>query len=203
MAYTVKQSWVLSYPSYSILSIDIPGKNCPISHKLTYTWMVNAYIVIHRTDVNMPLRDSIFAGCFALVLLLSRLGCVILTPLLYDSLDASSSTWLPVSDNSSATVTLLPSSPAWRTIDPIFCIASSMGFDVVVLGAALLWTMLCCSGQVTDREKNYPQRYFMMVGIFQAASAVMYQYSAPGERTPPYLQALLSYFPIPITFALR
>ena len=149
----------------------------------------------------MPSKDLLFAGAFAIALLFSRLASNTLTPLLYDSLKPTSSPWLPVSENASSGINVTTSTESWRTIDPIFCIATAMGFDVVVLGPVLLF--LSCRGKITDRERSYPMKYFAFVGISQAISAVMYQYSSSGARTAPYLQSLLTYLPIPITFLLR
>ena len=151
----------------------------------------------------MALKNSIKAGICASGLLAAGLFNVILTPLLYDSLKPTSSPWIPASVNASDFVTLAPSQEAWERIDPIFCITVSMGFDVVVLGFTMLILNTRHPEYITDRERNFPKRYFVMVGGFQALSGVMWQYSSPGERTAPYLQVILSSSVIPITFILR
>ena len=146
----------------------------------------------------MASSDSILAGLCAFGLLLAGCFNIILTPLLYDSLNP-----IPTSENASDFVTITPSHEAWKRIDPIFCITVSMGFDVVVLGFAMLILSTRQSTYITDRERDFPKRYFVMVGGFQAMQGVLFQYSSPGERTAPYLQVILANSVIPITFILR
>ena len=150
----------------------------------------------------MAFKDSVKAGICACLLLIAIFLNVILSPLLYDSLNPTSSPWIPASVNASDFVTMSPSQEAWKRIDPIFCITVSMGFDVVVLGSALLILTTRHPGYITDRERTFPKRYFVMVGVFQAMGGVMWQYSAPGDRTAPYLQVILGNSVIPITFIL-
>ena len=151
----------------------------------------------------MVMKDSLKAAFFAAGLILIQFINSILTPLLYDSLNPTSSPWIPASVNASHFVTMSPSQEAWKRIDPIYCLTVCMGFDAVVLGVALLVVKARHPLLITEREKDFPKRYFVMVGVFQALSGVMFQYSAPGGRTPPYLQVILLQSSIPIIFILR
>ena len=128
---------------------------------------------------------------------------VILTPLLYDSLNPTSSDLIPVSHNASSFINITSSTETWRVVDPIVALTVAMAFDVVCLGTGLGYIKLFQPSQITDREMNYPKKYFIIVGAFQAAGGVMWQYSASGLRVAPYLQPILGSASVPIVFTIR
>ena len=125
----------------------------------------------------------------------------ILTTLLYDSITPVT----PVDQNFTfiTPVTISPAVPVWQKIDPVIQIAIAMAVDTVVVGCALLVIILFFPDTITERERRFPKRYLIIVGVMQSASALMYQYSAPGSRTAPYLRSLLENFNVPIMFTLR
>ena len=147
---------------------------------------------------------SILKGLWAVLVLIFGVLHTIITPLLYDSLNPTSSSWIPESGiNDSSMVNLTSSLETRRRIDPIFSITVSMAFDVVVLGIGLLFIKCLSPGKISENDRNYPKRYFLMVGGFQAVLAVLWQYSAPGERVAPYLQPILTAANVPAVFIIR
>ena len=77
-----------------------------------------------------------------------------------------------------------------------------MASHVVVLGIVLLFIIFFKPDKISDNDRNYPKKYFLMVGGFQAAVAVLWQYSAPGERVAPYLQPILTAANVPAVFII-
>ena len=148
-------------------------------------------------------KSTVAAVFWASLLLIFLQTNVIVSPLLYDSLNPTSSDLLPVSINGSSFINITESRETWRVVDPIFSITVSMAFDVVVLGIGLIFVSLFWPSQITEKERKYPKKYFLMVGFFQAFGGVMWQYSTPGTRIATYLQPILSSGSVPIVFTMR
>ncbi|ELT91749.1 hypothetical protein CAPTEDRAFT_223164 [Capitella teleta] len=150
------------------------------------------------------MSSRFYAYLFAFILVITRICTYLFTPLLLDSIEPTSTVLTNISGpNDSHNVPFEPSRPAWQNIDPLVQITISMGIDSVLFGAMLLVVLVFFPGQITTRERGFPKRYLVLVGVSQSVSALLYQYSSPGERTAPYLQSFLGNFSIPMVFLLR
>ena len=156
----------------------------------------------------MP-KDAVIGATMAVVVTVLKIAVCIFTPLYLDCLNPlhtilyNDSTIFPNSTEIPDQTVTNNTTPLWQRIDPFFGIWISMGFDTLLFGALLLILYLFVSGTITKREMMYPKRIFILSGACQAVSAVLYQFSTSGNRTPPYLQGALGYFLIPHTFILR
>ena len=151
-------------------------------------------------------HEKCYACISATCLVLTGLANSIIIPLFLDSLIPVTVPLINITGpnfTGVGNISLVASTPVWQKIDPLVQIAVSMAMDTVILGVALVAVILCFPSWITDRERKYPKRHLVFVGVAQSASALMYQYSSPGTRTAPYLQAFLRNFTIPIVFITR
>lgn len=153
----------------------------------------------------MMVNKKALAYSSAIGFLLCRVGVFLFTPLLLDSIMPT----ITINDSNYNCCDLPyvplvhPAVPAWQKIDPWVQIVFSMGLYSVILGIILLVMILFVPGKITARERNFPKKYLIGAGLSQSVTSLLYQYSSPGERTAPYLQAFISNFSIPIMFILR
>jgi len=102
------------------------------------------------------------------------------------------------SENTSVNQTL-----KWHpTMDSYFVVSfASLSFVIVFNFGILLCDCIFPKYLVTT-EWSY-RRLLLLLGFFQGIAAVFIVFSSSGKRTPPYLQAILGNFSIPITLLLR
>ena len=89
----------------------------------------------------------------------------------------------------------------WSTDNVWSKIGFALSF-VIVFGFALLCCNIICPNNLTEIDWSY-RRLLLLLGSIQGVSALFIVFSSSGERTPPYLQAILGNFSIPITLLFR
>lgn len=89
------------------------------------------------------------------------------------------------------------------TMDSYFVLSFASTVFVTVFGSVLvLNTFVFKQYSIYNTDWSH-RRFFLTVGFFQGLAAVFIVFSSSGKRTPPYLQAILGNFSIPITLLLR
>ena len=154
----------------------------------------------------MSEREKCYVIIISSLLVTSKLVNSIIIPLFLDSIIPSSALLLNITGPNFTETDSIPlehSIPAWQKIDPLVQIAFSMLVDTILMGLSLLVIRIFFPGYLTDKERSYPKQNFVLVGVTMSMNALMFQYAAPGERTPPYLQAFLFNFQVPVIFTLR
>ena len=91
----------------------------------------------------------------------------------------------------------------WKpTVDGYFVVFFASLSFVIVFGSVLTCSDFICPNYLVKTDWNY-RRLMLLVGTFQGVSAIFIVFSSSGNRTPPYLQAILGNFSIPVTLILR
>lgn len=103
------------------------------------------------------------------------------------------------SEESNASLSDCPHTP-----NPFFTVLGQWTFSTVVFGLCSLLILLVRPEMIRNQaERSYPMRNFIIIGTSQGLSSILMAYSISGSRTPPYLQAILINFVIPIQFTVR
>ena len=87
------------------------------------------------------------------------------------------------------------------SMDPFFVLSSSSFAFMVIFG--ILTLVSAAFGAVTLDDLRFPQWQLFLIGLFSALNGVLIVYSSPSSRTPPFLQAILGNFLIPLTIIFR
>jgi drug/metabolite transporter (DMT)-like permease len=87
------------------------------------------------------------------------------------------------------------------SMDPFFVLSSASFSFVVIFGVLTL--VSAAFGAVTIDDIRFPQWQLFLIGLFDAFNGVLIVYSSPSSRTPPFLQAILGNFLIPLTIIFR
>ena len=91
----------------------------------------------------------------------------------------------------------------WKpTVDGYFVVSFASLSFVIAFGVVLICIDFICPNYLVKTDWNY-RRLMLLVGSFQGVSAIFIVFSSSGNRTPPYLQAILGNFSIPVTLILR
>ena len=91
----------------------------------------------------------------------------------------------------------------WKpTVDGYFVVSFASLSFVIAFGLVLLCSDFICPNYLVKTDWNY-RRLMLLVGSFQGISAIFIVFSSSGNRTPPYLQAILGNFAVPVTLILR
>ena len=144
---------------------------------------------------------TILSVIFTALAILSRLLAFIASPIWLDA-------FLPNNygyngTNVSHPVPFRNSTSATQQTNPYFVVLMQGFVPFVFWSFALIFVKIFFPSQITEKEHNYPKWTFFVPGAFQAMSAVLINYSLSGTRTPPYLQAVLNNFTVPIQFLVR
>ena len=147
-----------------------------------------------------PKKASVLITFLLVVLSIgSRSATSILTPIWLDSLNTNTN----VSDKCSLNATDNAYTVTEHRIDP-YSIMFIVNFLIVVfLGLVLIATRIMCPYLITDKERNYDKREFVLIGVSDTLAAICFVYASSGCRTAPYLQALAANFSVPVTFIMR
>lgn len=89
------------------------------------------------------------------------------------------------------------------TVDSYFVLSFASLSFVVIFGVGTLIIRLVSPGAIGETEKRFPHRLMFLVGLFDALNGVLVVFASKGSRTPPYLQAILGNFMIPLTIIFR
>ena len=87
------------------------------------------------------------------------------------------------------------------SMDPFFVLSSASFSFVVIFGVLSL--VSAAFGAVTVDDLRFPQWQLFLIGFFDALNGILVVYSAPPNRTAPFLQAILGNFLIPLTILFR
>ena len=90
-----------------------------------------------------------------------------------------------------------------RSVDCYFVLSfASMSF-VVIFGLGTLFIRIFSPQDIGETEKRFPHLLLFLVGLCDSLNGSMIVFAAKGSRTPPYLQAILGNFGIPMTILFR
>ena len=103
----------------------------------------------------------------------------------------------------STSVTTSTNQTTWKpTLDSYFVVSFAALSFVIVFGLIILFCDLIFPKYLAATDWNN-RRLLLLVGFIQGLSALFIVFSSSGDRTPPYLQAILGNFSIPITLLFR
>lgn len=89
------------------------------------------------------------------------------------------------------------------TVDSYFVLSFASLSFVVIFGIGTLIIRLVSPAAIGETEKRFPHRLMFLVGLFDALNGALVVFASKGSRTPPYLQAILGNFMIPLTIMFR
>ena len=119
---------------------------------------------------------------FATVLLSAEVGHKVVLPL-----------WV---DSANGTVT-------GATMNPYFALSFSSIAFFILFGLGTMFIRIFWPGDIGETEKRFPCLLLFLVGSCDALNGVLIVFASKGSRTPPYLQAILGNFLIPLTVLFR
>ena len=143
-------------------------------------------------------KGSVLTIFFTGLMILCRIVALISAPLWLDSLSAGNT-----SDHQNTSNSGNHSDTTSHKTNPFFIVFIQTFVAFIFFSICLLVIFIGKSSLITPVERNYSKRLFFIPGLLQALSIVMLYYSLSGQRTAPYLQALLANFAIPVQFILR
>lgn len=141
----------------------------------------------------MP-SGRIISYLFAVLAITGRVGYFISTPLWLDHFKGNNSAW-----NSSDSSTL----GNHHGVSVFFLLLTQWTIATVIFGSAFVIKSAYISGYLHKCLNSISWKNFLIVGISQGISSVLFNFALSGTRTPPYLQAILANFSIPIQFIVR
>ena len=90
-----------------------------------------------------------------------------------------------------------------RSVDCYFVLSFASLSFVVIFGLGILFIRIFSPRDIGETEKRFPHFLLFLVGLCNALNGGMIVFASKGSRTPPYLQAILGNFGIPITILFR
>lgn len=144
----------------------------------------------HRKNTPWLSLSSIATLLYAFVVVIGQVTQYVTLPMWIDSTKN-------VTSSQNQTVEWIP------TIDSFFVLSFASSVFVTVFGSTLVINIFVFKQYSIHKTDWNHRRVFLTVGFFQGLAAVFIVFSSSGERTPPYLQAILGNFSIPITLLLR
>ena len=90
-----------------------------------------------------------------------------------------------------------------RSMDCYFVLSFASLSFVVIFGLGLLFIRIFSPQDIGETEKRFPHFLLFLVGLCNTLNGAMLVFASKGSRTPPYLQAILGNFGIPITILFR
>ena len=89
------------------------------------------------------------------------------------------------------------------TVDSYFVLSFGSILFVTIFGLATKFIQIVWPNEIGETERTFPHRLLFLVGLCDAFNDCFIIFASKGSRTPPYLQAILGNFMIPLTIALR
>ncbi|XP_068731350.1 crt homolog 3-like [Montipora capricornis] len=89
------------------------------------------------------------------------------------------------------------------TVDSYFVLSFASLSYVIIFGIGTLIIRFVSPGAIGETEKRFPHRLMFLVGLCDALNGALVVFASKGSRTPPYLQAILGNFMIPLTILFR
>ena len=108
-----------------------------------------------------------------------------------------------VGSTSQSTITSTDQTNKWKlTMDSYFVASFATLSFVIVFGFVVLCCKIVCPNYLPVTDWSYCC-LLLVVGSVQGLGALLVVFSSSGEKTPPYLQAILGNFSIPLTLLFR
>ena len=144
-------------------------------------------------------KNSLLSLFFTVLVLVCRLGSFICSPLWLDYFRSFNET-----DHNTSTRHYGNSSQhEIRQSQPFFILFMQAAVPTLLWGLVLMIILILSPKHFGTEERKYPRKLLLIPGLSMSLSAVLVNYSLSGSRTPPYLQALLGNFAVPIQFIVR
>lgn len=89
------------------------------------------------------------------------------------------------------------------SVDSYFVLSFASLSFVVIFGLGTLFIRIYSPQDIGETEKRFPQFLLFLIGLCDALNGAMIVFASKGSRTPPYLQAILGNFGIPLTILFR
>ena len=90
-----------------------------------------------------------------------------------------------------------------RSVDSYFVLSFASFSFVIIFGLGTLLIKIFTPKDLGETEKRFPQLLLFLVGLCDALNGALVVFASKGSRTPPYLQAILGNFMIPLTILFR
>ena len=108
-----------------------------------------------------------------------------------------------VDSTSQSKITSTDQTNKWKpTMDSYFVASFAALSFLIVFGFVVLCCKIICPNYLPVTDWSY-RCLLLVVGSIQGLSSLLVVFSCSGEKTPPYLQAILGNFNIPITLLFR
>ena len=89
------------------------------------------------------------------------------------------------------------------SVDSYFVLSFASLSFVIIFGLGTLFIRIFSPKDIGETEKRFPHRLLFLVGLCDALNGALDVFAGSGSRTPPYLQAILGNFMIPLTILFR
>ena len=90
-----------------------------------------------------------------------------------------------------------------QCVDGYFVLSFSSLSFVIIFGLGTLFLRIFSPKDLGETEKRFPHSLLLFVGLSNALNGALVVFASKGSRTPPYLQAILGNFMIPLTILFR
>jgi len=90
-----------------------------------------------------------------------------------------------------------------QSVDSYFVLSFASFSFVVIFGLGTLFIRIFSPEDLGETEKRFPHLLLFLVGLCDALNGLLVVFASKGSRTPPYLQAILGNFLIPLTVLFR
>ena len=90
-----------------------------------------------------------------------------------------------------------------QSVDSYFVLSFASLSFVIIFGLGTLFLRIFSPEDIGETEKRFPRSLLFLVGLCDALNGALVVFASKGSRTPPYLQAILGNFTIPLTLLFR
>ena len=90
-----------------------------------------------------------------------------------------------------------------RSVDSYFVLSFASLSFVVIFGLGTLFIRIFSPQDIGETEKRFPHLLLFLIGLCDSLNGALVVFASKGSRTPPYLQAILGNFMIPLTIMFR
>jgi len=90
-----------------------------------------------------------------------------------------------------------------RSVDSYFVLSFASLSFVIIFGLGTLFIRIFSPQELGETDKRFPQLLLFLIGLCDALNGALVVFASKGSRTPPYLQAILGNFMIPLTILFR
>ena len=90
-----------------------------------------------------------------------------------------------------------------KSVDSYFVLSFASLSFVLIFGLGTLFIKIFSPQDLGETEKRFPHLLLFLVGFCDSLNGALVVFASKGSRTPPYLQAILGNFMIPLTILIR